>query len=68
MIPCGIHLADNKLNTYYSYICTIYNGVKRGKQLMLCPKVQFLAKIRNANVFMKFIGSRTTCIVLWDIA
>jgi hypothetical protein len=34
------------------------------RHLMRCPKGQFLATIRNANVFMKFIGSPTTCTVL----
>jgi hypothetical protein len=48
-----------------------YNDFKRGKilNLMRCPKGEFGATIRNANdVLMKFIGSPTTCIVLWDIA
>jgi hypothetical protein len=32
------------------------------------PQGKFLATIRNANDgFMKFIGSLTTCPVLWDI-
>ena len=32
-------------------------------------QAKFLATIRNANdVFMKFIGSPTTCPVPWDIS
>jgi hypothetical protein len=41
-----------------------YNYVKRGKTLKAMFQGTFLATIRNANdVFMKCIGSPTTCIV-----
>ena len=69
ILKFGIPILLFALGMNVQYRPFLYNDVKRGKKLNAMSQGQFLATIRNANdVFMKFIGSPTTCPVPWDIA